>query len=188
MANATAVFQPKVPISTIRSEFPAAKVMIAVGGWGDDIGFQMIARSDATIQQFARDVATMIVNTGADGVGKQELPSIKICTNFLKTSIGSIPGATAPITNRFPTQTRHTRSSLTLKCWQLFALPLEISSYQLLCPEKRVSWHAKLWLKTPAKYISDDMLAFTKETSGKIWPSVDYINVSVCVSVQYQWS
>jgi GH18 family chitinase len=69
MANATAAFQPKVPISTIRSEFPNAKVMIAVGGWGDDIGFFEASKSDALIDKFAEDVATMLTNTGADGVG-----------------------------------------------------------------------------------------------------------------------
>jgi chitinase len=70
MANATASFQPKVPVSTIRSEFPNAKVMIAVGGWGDDIGFFQASKTDASIKQFAADVATMLTNTGADGVGK----------------------------------------------------------------------------------------------------------------------
>lgn len=70
MANATANFQPKVPISTIRSEFPNAKVMIAVGGWGDDIGFNTISQSDSAITQFASDINTMLTNTGADGVGK----------------------------------------------------------------------------------------------------------------------
>lgn len=69
MANATASYQPMVPISTVRSEFPNAKVIIAVGGWGDDIGFFQISQSDATIKQFAADVATMLTNTGADGVG-----------------------------------------------------------------------------------------------------------------------
>lgn len=72
-------------MSTIRSEFPNAKVMIgmssssypvvvlttaAVGGWGDDIGFDTVSRSDASIQQFASDVNTMLTNTGADGVGE----------------------------------------------------------------------------------------------------------------------
>ncbi|KAF2134995.1 carbohydrate-binding module family 18 protein [Dothidotthia symphoricarpi CBS 119687] len=68
MANSTATFQPKVPISTIRSEFPNAKVMIAVGGWGDDLGFNELSKTDAGIQSFAADVATMLANTGADGV------------------------------------------------------------------------------------------------------------------------
>lgn len=70
MANNTAAFQPKVPISTIRSEFPNSKVMIAVGGWGDTIGFSEAARTDTTIRKFANDVKTMLQNTGADGVGK----------------------------------------------------------------------------------------------------------------------
>jgi len=68
MANATATFQPKVPITTIRSEYPNAKIMIAVGGWGDDIGFAEMSKSDATIAKFASDIATMLTNTGADGV------------------------------------------------------------------------------------------------------------------------
>jgi chitinase len=69
MANATASFQSKVPVTTIRSEFPHAKVMIAVGGWGDDIGFFQASKTDASIKQFAADIATMLTNTGADGVG-----------------------------------------------------------------------------------------------------------------------
>ncbi|KAI2486503.1 glycosyl hydrolase family 18 [Pyrenophora tritici-repentis] len=68
MANATAGFQPKVPISTLRSEFPGAKMMMAVGGWGDDVGFAQVSSSDAAIQTFAADVAAMLKNTGADGV------------------------------------------------------------------------------------------------------------------------
>lgn len=71
MANATALFQPKVPISTIRSEFPNAKIMIAVGGWGDTVGFSQATQSEATIQKFANDVKTMLTNTGTDGVGKK---------------------------------------------------------------------------------------------------------------------
>ncbi|KAL5120800.1 hypothetical protein ACEQ8H_001281 [Pleosporales sp. CAS-2024a] len=68
MANATAAYQPYLPISTIRSEFPNAKVMIAVGGWGDDIGFYQMSQTNTTINQFAADIATMLTNTGADGV------------------------------------------------------------------------------------------------------------------------
>ncbi|KAF9701801.1 hypothetical protein EKO04_000928 [Ascochyta lentis] len=67
-ANNTAGYSPKVPISTIRSEFPNAKIMIAVGGWGDDTGFNTVSNSDTSVQQFASDVNTMLTNTGADGV------------------------------------------------------------------------------------------------------------------------
>lgn len=70
MANATAAFQPKVPVTTIRSEFPNAKVMIAVGGWGDDIGFFDVSKTDTSITKFASDIASMLINTGADGVGE----------------------------------------------------------------------------------------------------------------------
>ncbi|KAJ8108075.1 hypothetical protein OPT61_g8424 [Boeremia exigua] len=67
-ANNTAGYTPYVPISTIRSEYPNAKIMIAVGGWGDDIGFTTVSQTDGTIQKFANDVNTMLTNTGADGV------------------------------------------------------------------------------------------------------------------------
>lgn len=69
MANNTAAFQPKVPISTWRSEFPNAKIMIAVGGWGDTAGFGQAAKDEASIQKFAADIQTMLTNCGADGVG-----------------------------------------------------------------------------------------------------------------------
>lgn len=44
--------------------------MSAVGGWGDDIGFNTVSQSDSSIQKFADDVNTMLTNTGADGVGE----------------------------------------------------------------------------------------------------------------------
>lgn len=78
MANNTAAFQPKVPISTIREEFGKAKIMIAVGGWGDNIGFSQAAKDDASIQKFANDINTMLKNTGADGVGKVNLQHTRV--------------------------------------------------------------------------------------------------------------
>jgi len=45
-------------------------MMIVVGGWGDDVGYAQVSRDDASIQMFAADIATMLTNTGADGVGK----------------------------------------------------------------------------------------------------------------------
>jgi chitinase len=69
MANSTATYQLKVPMSTIRSEFPNAKVMIAIGGWGDTVGFSAASETSASITKFASDVQTMLQNTGADGIG-----------------------------------------------------------------------------------------------------------------------
>ncbi|UPX10574.1 Chitinase [Ascochyta rabiei] len=40
----------------------------AVGGWGDDAGFNTVSNSDTSIHKFANDVNTMLKNTGADGV------------------------------------------------------------------------------------------------------------------------
>jgi chitinase len=82
VANATATFQSKGPsVSTIRSEFPNAKVMIAVGGWGDDVGFFQVSQTDASIQAFAADIATMLTNTDADGVGEDYM-TLGACSNL----------------------------------------------------------------------------------------------------------
>jgi chitinase len=88
-ANATATFQPKTPISTIHTEFPNAKVMIAIGGWGDTVGFTEATKTDAGIAKFASDVQTMLTNTGADGIGMSGFisPSIPFFL-FLDSKMG----------------------------------------------------------------------------------------------------
>ncbi|KAF2677406.1 carbohydrate-binding module family 18 protein [Lentithecium fluviatile CBS 122367] len=67
-ANDTANYKPHVDISTIKSEFPEAKIMVAIGGWGDTKGFSDAVKSEAGIKKFASDVKTMIENTGIDGI------------------------------------------------------------------------------------------------------------------------
>ena len=71
-----ATYEPYVNISTIRSEFPNAKVLIAIGGWGDNAGFDEAMRNYSGIAKFAQDVQTMLNNTGADGVGELPLFSL----------------------------------------------------------------------------------------------------------------
>ncbi|KAF2680144.1 glycoside hydrolase family 18 protein [Lentithecium fluviatile CBS 122367] len=44
------------------------KVMIAIGGWGDTDNFSKAAKTEETRSLFARNVARMIEETGADGV------------------------------------------------------------------------------------------------------------------------
>jgi len=47
--------------------------MIALGGWGDTVGFTEATRTDASIAKFADDVNALLGNTGADGVGESRL-------------------------------------------------------------------------------------------------------------------
>jgi chitinase len=174
MANSTASFQPKVPISTIRSEYPNAKVMIAVGGWGDDIGFYQASKSAAAIKQFAADVSTMLTNTGADGVGMSSISS-QVLAHC-----------------RWP----YSRHRLGISWWQWWRLQASSKLGEELflaatraaigdkilsiaVPGKQGKFHyqPKGYLVTDWKYIGD-MIAYTKENGPKIWPSVDYINVS----------
>lgn len=55
-------------VDHVRTQFPReTKVMIAIGGWGDTIGFSVAAVTDATRKVFAENVARMVADTGADG-------------------------------------------------------------------------------------------------------------------------
>ncbi|KAF2181254.1 carbohydrate-binding module family 18 protein [Zopfia rhizophila CBS 207.26] len=67
-SNNTSAFQPIIPISTVRQEYPQAKVMIAVGGWGDNEGFSQAVRSATSRATFAQAVASLIQTHRADGV------------------------------------------------------------------------------------------------------------------------
>ncbi|KAK4162312.1 glycoside hydrolase superfamily [Cladorrhinum sp. PSN259] len=56
-------------VEDVRAKFPKdTKVMIAIGGWGDTIGFSVAALTDETRKTFAENVASMLRITGADGV------------------------------------------------------------------------------------------------------------------------
>lgn len=56
-------------VSDTRSKFnPGTKIMVAIGGWGDSAGFDIAARTDESRIRFARNVATMVHDTGADGL------------------------------------------------------------------------------------------------------------------------
>lgn len=56
-------------VEEARSKFRAGtKIMVAIGGWGDTKAFDIAARTEESRQRFAKNVATMIHDTGADGV------------------------------------------------------------------------------------------------------------------------
>lgn len=56
-------------VEQTRHQFsPLAKILVAIGGWGDTAAFEHGARTTSSRQQFARNVAAMVQATGADGV------------------------------------------------------------------------------------------------------------------------
>ncbi|KAI0102684.1 glycoside hydrolase family 18 protein [Nemania sp. FL0031] len=56
-------------VAEARARFePSTKIMVAIGGWGDTSGFDTAARTDKSRSRFARNVASMVYDTGADGV------------------------------------------------------------------------------------------------------------------------
>ncbi|KAL2812439.1 glycoside hydrolase superfamily [Aspergillus cavernicola] len=62
-------FKPFEPVSTMRNRFPRdTKVLIAIGGWGDTSGFSEAAKTESSRERYAKNVATMLVSAGFDGV------------------------------------------------------------------------------------------------------------------------
>lgn len=56
-------------VDEARAKFPEeTKVIVAIGGWGDTVGFSEAALNDETRKTFAENVARMVEATGADGV------------------------------------------------------------------------------------------------------------------------
>ncbi|KAK7424001.1 hypothetical protein QQZ08_008825 [Neonectria magnoliae] len=56
-------------VEEVRSKFvPGTKVMVAIGGWGDNEGFGVAAKTKTLRRRWAKQVAAMIEVVGADGV------------------------------------------------------------------------------------------------------------------------
>lgn len=68
--NTGSTFTPFEPIDTFRARFPSTtKIMVAIGGWGDNAGFSTAAMSESSRTTYAKNVAIMLESTGLDGVG-----------------------------------------------------------------------------------------------------------------------
>lgn len=56
-------------VETARSQFdPQTKILVAIGGWGDSLGFEKAARNETSRIRWAAKVKAMVDATGADGV------------------------------------------------------------------------------------------------------------------------
>ena len=55
-------------VEEARAKFPEeTKIMVAIGGWGNDEGFRKAAKTDASRTAWAENVGRMVESTGADG-------------------------------------------------------------------------------------------------------------------------
>ena len=70
-------------VEETRAHFaPGTKVLVAIGGWGDTAGFSHAAATQEGRRTWARNVAAMIRDTGADGrsslyAENSPLPAVK---------------------------------------------------------------------------------------------------------------
>jgi hypothetical protein len=57
------------PVPDIRAQFGSGtKVLVALGGWGDTAGFEVAAKDDGSRRLWAKNVAVMVEDVGADGM------------------------------------------------------------------------------------------------------------------------
>lgn len=64
-------YTPFTSVQSIKEQFgDKTKVMISVGGWSWTAPFADAAANATSRSLFAKNVATMVQNTGADGVGE----------------------------------------------------------------------------------------------------------------------
>lgn len=119
----SAVFNEEAPkkwtlfttIPELRPQFhPGTKFLVAIGGWGDTAGFDAAARDGATRALWARNVARMLEDMGADGVDVDwEYPGYAPARPPLACSEKETdhpPGATATTTSRSLIRKRPGRS------------------------------------------------------------------------------
>jgi glycosyl hydrolase family 18 (putative chitinase) len=58
-------------VPDIRAQFSSGtKVLVALGGWGDTSGFEVAAKDDESRSAWAKNVAVMVEDVGADGMSR----------------------------------------------------------------------------------------------------------------------
>lgn len=82
-------------VGDVKTKFPEkTKVMVAIGGWGNEDGFREAARSEKGRYVWAKAVKRMVESTGADGTYSiSKAPSLdNDCLLYASILTGSTPG------------------------------------------------------------------------------------------------
>jgi GH18 family chitinase len=150
-------------VEATRAKFaPGTKILVAIGGWGDTIGFSVAALTPETRTMFAQNVARMVAATGADGSSSP--------TNLLlpgtNTSKGidvdwEYPGGNGEDYKQVPNSA---------KAW-------EVDAYPLLLGELRAALGPDKVISAAVPGLVRDMIAFTHETVPRIMRHLDFLNV-----------
>lgn len=69
-SNSLTSYSPFKSLSEVRSMFDdGTKVGIAVGGWGDNAGYDEVSKTDESRKEFAKNIASLVETNGFDFVG-----------------------------------------------------------------------------------------------------------------------
>lgn len=71
-------FKPFMSAEDVKAKVnPDAKVLFAIGGWGDTAGFSAGAKDDGTRELYAKNIAAAVDKHKFDGVGKKSPSKIR---------------------------------------------------------------------------------------------------------------
>ncbi|TVY16336.1 Endochitinase B [Lachnellula arida] len=141
-------YTPFESVDTMRARFDdGAKIMVAIGGWGDTAGFSAGAVSDSSRSLYAKNVAAMVNDLGFDGVDID----------------WEYPGGDGADYKQSGT-TNNKKVS-------------QIDTYPLLLAEIRSALGEDRLLSLAVPGLERNMIAFTPATAPSIWKSVDFVSV-----------
>ncbi|TVY49408.1 Endochitinase B [Lachnellula occidentalis] len=141
-------YTPFESLDTMRARFDdGAKIMVAIGGWGDTAGFSAGAVSPDSRSLYAKNVAAMINNLGFDGVDIDwEYP----CGNGADYKLNG--------------------TTNDKKVDQVETFPLLMAEIRKAIGEDKL-----LSLAVPG--LERDMICYTPLSAPLVWGAVDFVNV-----------
>ncbi|OLN96976.1 Endochitinase 42 [Colletotrichum chlorophyti] len=172
------------PVDKVRTQFmPGTKVMVAIGGWGDTKGFDTAARTPESRKKWARNVAKMVRDTGADGrrtaihsnengIGlrtRRHRRGLGVCRVSHNPEYRATSGISANVN---PSGNGEDYKNITNK-----EKEWEIEAYPLLLEEIRRQLPSEKLISAATPGLEGDMIAFTRETVPRIVRSLDFINL-----------
>jgi hypothetical protein len=84
-------YKPFQPLKEVRKLFDhKVNICLAVGGWGDNAGFNAGVRTDRSIESFAKNIATTLDRVGFDCVGGyfEERITVRWLTHLSRHRLG----------------------------------------------------------------------------------------------------
>lgn len=165
--NSGSTFTPFESIDTFRARFPSTtKIMVAIGGWGDNAGFSTAAVSETSRSTYAQNVAAMLQSTGLDGVGKY------FYTNYFENMTDRIFFYQSDIDWEYPGGNGADYKTVpnSQRADEVNTFPLLVQAIREAIGDDKV-----LSIATPG--LQRDMIGYTADNGPTLFDTVDMVNI-----------